>query len=112
MSGRLKGVLAVVGIVLLGAVALLAAQATRPGDTMQLWEYRTEITRGPASPGATDSRSDLRRGGSSSADSLLNSLGRDGWELVAVTRREIRVDDLLQTEASYTFKRATRSINR
>jgi len=43
---------------------------------------------------------------------MLNSRGREGWELVAVTRREIRVDDTLQTETLYAFKRSTRSVNR
>ena len=104
MTTRILGVVAAVAIVWLGIAGGLTAQATRPGDTLQLWEYRTEITRGPASP-------DSRRSSSSDAG-MLNSLGGDGWELVAVTRREIRVDDLLQTEASYTFKRPTRTRNR
>lgn len=111
MSTRFVGVLAAIGIALLGVVAILSAQAVRPGETMQLWEYRTEVTRGPAgAPG--DARGDSRRGVGPSSDGTLNALGRDGWELVAVTRREIRVDDVMQTETFYAFKRPTRTVNR
>jgi hypothetical protein len=106
MTTRILGVVAAMAIVWLGVAGGLTAQATRPGDTLQLWEYRTEITRGPASSG------EARRSTGSVDASMLNSLGSDGWELVAVTRREIRVEDLLQTEASYTFKRPTRTRNR
>ena len=76
---------------------------------MQLWEYRTEITRERGVP--AEPRADSRREGSP-PDSMLNSRGREGWELVAVTRREIRVDDTLQTETFYTFKRLSRTVNR
>jgi hypothetical protein len=43
---------------------------------------------------------------------MLNTWGHEGWELVAVTRREVRVDDTIQTETLYAFKRPTRVINR
>lgn len=86
---------------LLGAVGLFAqTQTQRPGDTLQLWDYRTEITR-------VETRRDT-----GTADSMLNSLGQQGWELVAVTRREVRVDDTLQTETLYTLKRPSRTVNR
>jgi hypothetical protein len=93
------------------AVAALTAQVTRPGDTMQLWEYHTEIVRSQG-PGGTDQRSEASRRGPASSDSMLNSWGRDGWELVGFARREIRVDDVMQTETTYAFKRPTRSVNR
>jgi hypothetical protein len=35
----------------------------------------------------------------------LNAWARQGWELVGMTRREVRVDDALMTETIYTFKR-------
>jgi hypothetical protein len=111
MSTKLLGVVVLIGIGLLGAVALLSAQAARPGETIQLWEYHTEATRGPAGS-AGDPRGESRRGAGSSPDGTLNALGRDGWELVAVTRREIRVDDVMQTETFYAFKRPTRTVNR
>jgi hypothetical protein len=43
---------------------------------------------------------------------MLNAWGGEGWELVAVTRREVRVDDTIQTETLYAFKRPTRLVNR
>ena len=43
---------------------------------------------------------------------ILNGLGQQGWELVGMTRREIRVDDALMTETIYTFKRPSRTVNR
>ena len=108
MSTRVLAVAVVSTALLLGAVAI-TAQTSRPGETMQLWEYRTEITRERGVP--VETRADSRREGSA-ADSMLNSRGREGWELVAVTRREIRVEDTIQTETLYTFKRSTRSVNR
>ncbi len=99
---------ALAATILLTGVVLLA-QASRPGDTMQLWEYRTEITRERGLP--PESRPESRRG-AGPADAMLNGLGREGWELVAVTRREVRVDDTIQTETLFALKRSTRSINR
>ena len=107
MSTRALAVVVVFTALLLGAVAI-TAQTSRPGETMQLWEYRTEITRERGV--AAEPRADSRREGG--PDSMLNSRGREGWELVAVTRREIRVDDTMQTETLYAFKRSTRSVNR
>ena len=95
---------ALAAVTLLGGIAV-AAQALRPGDTLQLWEYRTEITRERGMP------SESRRG-AGAADAMLNGLGREGWELVAVTRREVRVDDTIQTETLFALKRSTRSVNR
>ena len=109
MSTRVRAVAGVLTALLLGAVAI-TAQTSRPGETIQLWEYRTEITRERGVPPETRA-ADSRRDGNPT-DSMLNSRGREGWELVAVTRREIRVEDTLQTETLYTFKRATRSVNR
>lgn len=109
MTARTLGLIAVVGVVLLGAAAFLTAQATRPGGTLQLWEYRTEIVGSPATSGP-DRGAESRAG--SGSDSMLNSLGREGWELVAVTRREVRVDDVMRTETLYALKRPTRTVNR
>ena len=99
---------ALAATILLTGVVLLA-QASRPGDTMQLWEYRTEITRERGLP--PESRTEGRRG-TGPADAMLNGLGSAGWELVAVTRREVRVDDTIQTETMFTLKRSMRSVNR
>ncbi len=93
----------------LGSVAMVA-QTTRPGDTLQLWEYRTEVTRDRGV--APESRGDARRGIATAADAMLNSWGAEGWELVAVTRRDIRIDDTIQTETLYAFKRPSRTVNR
>jgi hypothetical protein len=109
MSTRALALTAFVAMILLGGVAILA-QATRPGDTMQLWEYRTELTRDRGV--APESRGEPRRSGGSAADAMLNTWGHEGWELVAVTRREVRVDDTIQTETLYAFKRPTRVVNR
>ena len=95
---------ALAAVTLLGGIAV-AAQALRPGDTLQLWEYRTEITRERGTPPES-------RRGAGSADAMLNGLSREGWELVAVTRREVRVDDTTQTETLFALKRSTRSVNR
>jgi hypothetical protein len=105
MTARTLGLVAVVGMVLLGAAGFLTAQATVPGETMQLWEFHTEIVRSPATRGADP-------GAGSGADATMNSLGRNGWELVAVTRREVRIEDVMQTETLYAFKRPTRTVNR
>jgi len=104
MSTRVLALIVLVATVSLGAVGMLAQ--TRPGNTLQLWEYRTEVAR---ERGIGDVRPEGRREGS---EGMLNSRGNEGWELVAVTRREIRVDDMFQTETVYTFKRPTRSVNR
>ena len=109
MSTRALVMMSFVAMILLGGVAILA-QATRPGDTMQLWEYRTEVTRDRGVP--PESRGEPRRGGGAAADATLNAWGGEGWELVAVTRREVRVDDTMQTETLYAFKRPTRVVNR
>jgi hypothetical protein len=110
MRARTLGVAAMLAILFLGAMAMLRAQVARPGDTMQLWEYHTEIVRSQGT-GAME-RADAPRRGPASPDAMLNSWGRDGWELVGVSRREIRVEDVMQTETLYAFKRPTRSINR
>ena len=104
MNTRMLALIVIVATVSLGAVGMLAQ--TRPGNTLQLWEYRTEVSR---ERGTGDVRPEGRREGS---EGMLNSRGNEGWELVAVTRREIRVDDMFQTETVYTFKRPTRSVNR
>lgn len=100
MSKRTLAPLVFLAILILAAVAN-KAQAPRPGDTLQLWEYRTEVTR-------VETRRDT-----APADVMLNARGREGWELIAITRREVRIDDAMQTESLYTFKRpSNRSINR
>jgi hypothetical protein len=109
MSTRVFVLLALVATLGVGGVALVA-QTTRPGDTLQLWEYRTEIAWERSAP--AEARGDARRGGATAADGMLNTRGREGWELVGVTRREVRVDDTIQTETLYAFKRPTRTVNR
>lgn len=99
MSTRALALAFVIASLLLGTVGILA-QTTRPGDTLQLWEYQTEITR-------VETRRDA-----GTADAMLNAHGQQGWELVGMTRREIRVDDSLMTETIYTFKRPSRLVNR
>ena len=76
----------------IGMVGLLRAQVSLPGPTYPLWEYRTETTRGT--------------GPQEISESMLNGLGREGWELTTLTRREVRVQDLMQTETIYVFKRS------
>ncbi len=105
MRTRALAVMAIAAVVLVTAVAFVSGQATRPGDTLQLWEYRTEVLRSPATK-------PVDRGVEPAGDVFLNSLGREGWELAGVARREIRVDDVMQTETLYAFKRPTRTINR
>jgi len=99
MSTRALALMLVVTVLALGAVGI-AAQTQRPGDTIQLWDYHTEI-----------SRVETRRE-TGNPDIILNALGQQGWELVGMTRREMRVDDALMTETIYTFKRPGRTVNR
>ena len=99
MSARVLAVMFAVATLLLGAVAI-KAQTQRPGDTLQLWDYHTEIV-----------RIETRRE-TGNPDVILNGLGQQGWDMVAMTRREIRVDDALMTETIYTFKRPSRTVNR
>jgi hypothetical protein len=99
MNTRALAVIAVVATLGLGGAGIFA-QAVRPGDTQQLWEYRTEVMR-------VETR---REAGT--PDQMLNSLGHQGWELVAMTRREVRIEDTLQTETVYTFKRMNRAVSR
>jgi len=101
MSTRSLALVVVAATLLLAVVALRAqTQTQRPGDTLQLWEYQTEVTR-------VETRRET-----GSADAMLNAHGKEGWELVALSRREIRVDDTMQTETLYTFKRPGRTVNR
>jgi hypothetical protein len=108
MSTRVFVSLAFVSMLALGGGAMLA-QTTRPGDTLQLWEYHTEVTRERGVPPEVRSEP---RGRGTGTDAMLNGWGQEGWELVAVTRREVRVEDTLQTETLYAFKRPSRSVNR
>ncbi len=101
MSTRALALMSCAVLILLGGVAMLA-QATRPGDTRQLWEYRTEVARDRGVP--PESRREAHRGGVPAAGAMLNAWRGEGWELVAVTRREVRVDDTIQTETLYAFK--------
>ena len=105
MSTRVFVLIALVATVALGGVGMIA-QTRTPGETLQLWEYRTEVTR---DRGVLP---EPRPPGGAARDVMLNSRGNEGWELVAVTRREVRVDDTIQTEMLYAFKRPTRSVNR
>ncbi len=88
---RYRFVLVLAAALIVGAV-LTRAQISQPGPTYPLWEYRTETSRGP--------------GNQELSEGALNGLGREGWELTALTRREIRVQDSMQTEAVYVFKRS------
>jgi hypothetical protein len=108
MSTRVFALLAFVATVGLGGGAMLA-QTTRPGDTLQLWEYHTEVMRERAVPPEVRGEP---RGRGTGTDAMLNGWGQQGWELVAVTRREVRVEDIMQTETLYAFKRSSRSVNR
>ena len=99
MSTRALALMLVVGVLVGGAVGIVA-QTQRPGDTLQLWEYHTEIAR-------VETRRET-----GNPDVILNGLGEKGWELVGMTRREVRVDDALMTETIYTFKRPGRTVNR
>lgn len=110
MAAKTLSLSAMLAILFLGAMAMLKAQVTHPGDTMQLWEYHTEFVRSQGT-GAME-RGEAARRGPASPDAMLNSWGRDGWELVGVSRREIRVEAVMQTETLYAFKRPTRSVNR
>ena len=91
MKYRFALVLAAAAIIIAGA-AFVRAQVDRPGPTYPLWEYHTETSRGT--------------GNQELSEGALNVFGRDGWELTALTRREIRVQDSMQTEAVYVFKRS------
>ncbi len=82
----------VLALSIVAGVALVRAQVSQPGPTYPLWEYRTETSRGI--------------GTQELSESVLNGLGREGWELTALTRREIRVQDTMQTETVYVFKRS------
>jgi hypothetical protein len=110
MTKKILGLSATLAVSFLAAAAVLAAQVTRPGDTRQLWEYHTEIVRGQGP--SLDQRAESGRRVAASADVMLNSLGREGWELVGLTRREIRVDDVMHTETTYALKRPLRLVNR
>jgi hypothetical protein len=101
MSTRALALMLMVTVLVVGAVSIVAqTQTQRPGDTVQLWEYHTEIA-----------RIETRRE-TGNPDVILNGLGQKGWELVGMTRREVRVDDSLMTETIYTFKRPGRTVNR
>jgi hypothetical protein len=105
MSTRVFGLILLVSTVVLGSVGMVA-QTRMPGDTLQLWEYRTEITRDRAA-GAGEAR---RNG--ATPEAMLNARGAEGWELVGVTWRDVRIENTIQTETMYAFKRPTRSVNR
>jgi hypothetical protein len=110
MAAKTLSLFAMLAVLFVGAMTMLRAQVIRPGGTLQLWEYHTEIVRSQGT-GAME-RGEGPRRGTGSPDAVLNSLGSDGWELVGVQRREIRVENVMQTETMYAFKRPTRSINR
>jgi len=99
MSTRALALMLVVAVFVGGTVGIVG-QTQRPGDTLQLWEYHTEIAR-------VETRRET-----GNPDVILNGLGEKGWELVGMTRREVRVDDALMTETIYTFKRPARTVNR
>ena len=107
MSTRVLALVSMLAMLVVAGVALMA-QTRTPGDTLQLWEYRTEITRERAA--SNEPRNEPRR--DSAGDTMLNTRGREGWELVGVTRRDVRVEDTIQIETLYAFKRPTRSVNR
>lgn len=77
-----------------GTVAFVTAKQDRPGPTIARWEYRVVRLADPVTQDATP----MQAGG-------LNPLGRDGWELVGVTRRQIQVQSELQTETIFYFKK-------
>ena len=110
MTAKMLSLFAMLAILFLGVIATVRTQVTLPGDTLQLWEYHTEIVRSQGT--GSMERAEAPRRGPASPDAMLNSWGRDGWELVGVSRREIRVEAVMQTETLYAFKRPTRSVNR
>ena len=89
---RYRFVLVLAAAAMIAGAVLIRAQVSQPGPTYPLWEYRTETSRGT--------------GTQELSEAVLNGLGREGWELTALTRREIRVQDLMQTETVYVFKRS------
>ena len=89
---RYRFVLVLAAAAMIAGAVLVRAQVSLPGPTYPLWEYRTETSRGP--------------GTQEPSEAVLNGLGREGWELTALTRREIRVQDTMQTETVYVFKRS------
>lgn len=92
MAHRIVVIVGLASAFALIAAGFLGAQVSQPGPTYPLWEYRTETNRGT--------------GNQELSQAALNALGREGWELTALTRREVRVQDLMQTEAVYVFKRS------
>ncbi len=104
MGRRLVMLLVMTGITVATAV-VVARQASHPGATVTLWEYQTEVRRGPAQAEATRGSDGSRGGLSEMSDGALNALGREGWELTGLTRREIRAGDQMQTETVYVFRR-------
>jgi hypothetical protein len=108
MSTRVFALLAFVTTLALGGGAMLA-QTVRPGATLQLWEYHTEVVRERGVP--PELRGDPR-GRGTAYDAILTAWGQEGWDLVAVTRREVRVEDTMQTETLYAFRRPTGTVNR
>ena len=87
----------------------MLAQTVRPGATLQLWEYHTEVVRERGVP--PELRGDPR-GRGTAYDAILTAWGQEGWDLVAVTRRDVRVEDTMQTETLYAFRRPTGTVNR
>lgn len=89
---RRRVVLSLAVVLVVAGAVLIRAQVIAPGPTYPLWEYRTETTRGI--------------GPQEVSESMLNGLGREGWELTTLTRREVRVQDVMQTETIYVFRRS------
>jgi hypothetical protein len=77
-----------------GTAAFVTARQDRPGATIARWEYRVVRMADPVTMDATP----MQAGG-------LNPIGREGWELVGVTRRQIQVHAELQTETIFYFKK-------
>jgi hypothetical protein len=79
--------------VFVAAVTFVNAWQDRPGPTIARFEY--QVVR-MADPVTQDTA--LQVGG-------LTQLGREGWELVGVTRRQIQVHSELQTETVFYLKK-------
>jgi hypothetical protein len=79
---------------LVGTAAFVTAKQDRPGPTIARWEYRVVRMAEPVTQDATP----MQAGG-------LTPLGREGWELVGVTLRQIQVHAELQTETIFYLKK-------
>ena len=77
----------------LAAMTFVDGWQDRPGPTIARFEYRVVRMADPVTSDST-----LQVSG-------LTQLGRDGWELVGVTRRQVQLHAELQTETVFYLKK-------